>query len=102
MVEQLTLNQRVGGSNPPRLTSKIKDLGAFPESFFLLCAADCDKTVTKSAMVNLVQDIESVSHTFSIVFDISSCRGELRMIEDARYSVDILPSAPQAGSYSVS
>ncbi len=35
MVEQLTLNQRVGGSNPPWLTIRNKGLQAFLQPFFI-------------------------------------------------------------------
>ena len=48
-----------------------------------------------------LQHAQSSPHALGVMFDIASCRGKLRVVEDARYGVNVLPSAPKAGPYRV-
>ena len=48
-----------------------------------------------------LQHAQSSPHALGVMFDIASCRGELGVVEDARYGVNVLPGAPEAGPYRV-
>ena len=48
-----------------------------------------------------LQHAEPSPHAFGVMFDIAPCRGKLRVVKDARYCVDVLTGAPEAGPYGV-
>ena len=58
LVEQLTLNQRVGGSSPPRPTSEIRRFGGTPKR--LICVGATPGATALQPVVAICSDMEVV------------------------------------------